>query len=303
MKPTRQSLAIRLTGFLCRNLASLAACAACFGGTSLFAQEPTMQEPGLVRNEFLGRQASSRNQDEPEEIETDRDSFTPSTATVRNGRLMAETSFSFVDNLLGPETYSFPELLLRYGWNDRLELRLGWNYEIGGVNSILTGNVPGHHPGESEQGSRLLYGIKRSLTEQDGWLPSSCIIIQGSTPTYGESNLTFLSVTPVAGWKFSNEAVWDFATRFSTSGESDDRFNIWSPSTVIKFPISERSKAHIEYFGIFTDGRLEETNQHFLSPGVHHLLTPETEIGWRVGWGLNDQSPNFFVNFGIGRQF
>lgn len=245
----------------------------------------------------------SEGEEESEEIETDRDSFTPSTNVVSRGRLVVESSYSFIDNRVGPETHSFPELLFRYGWNDHLELRLGWNYEIGGVNSILTGNVPGQQPIESEEGSRLLYGIKRFLTEQDGLRPTSSVIIQGSTPTHGESNLTFLSVTPVAGWKFRNETEWDFATRFSTSGELDDRFNIWSPSTVIKAPFGERAKAHIEYFGVFTDGRTEETNQHFISPGVHYLLTPDLELGWRVGWGLNDQSPNFFVNFGIGRQF
>jgi hypothetical protein len=310
--------------------ASLATFGIWFSGITVFAQQPSAIGTGVMGNSPLAvrlgdstfpdsfpiswrgmqenrreREAEEREREdeEPEEIETDRDSFTPSTNVVSRGRLVAETSYSFLDNRIGPETHSFPELLFRYGWNDRMELRLGWNYEIGGVNSILTGNVLGHQPIESEEGSRLLYGIKRFLTEQDGWRPTSSIIIQGSTPTHGESNLTFLSVTPVAGWKFHNEVVWDFAMRFSTSGELDDRFNIWSPSTVIKVPFGKRAKAHIEYFGIFTDGRAEETVQHFFSPGVHYLLTPDLEIGWRVGWGLNDQSPNFFANFGIGRQF
>ena len=32
------------------------------------------------------------------------------------------------------------------------------------------------------------------------------------------------------------------------------------------------------------------------SPGVHYLITRDLEIGVRVGWGLNRQSPNFFSN-------
>jgi hypothetical protein len=240
---------------------------------------------------------------EADEIETDRDSFTPSTKTVRAGRGMVEASYSFLDNRAGPETHSFPELLFRYGLYERTELRIGWNYEIGGVNSILTGNPIGEPPIESEEGARLLYGIKRLLSEQEGWRPESSIILQGSTPTHGESDLTFFNVTPVAGWRLPNEMTWDFATRFATSGERDDRFQKWSPSTVIKIPVGERAKAHVEYFGVFTDGRAEETVQHFISPGVHYLLNQDLEIGWRAGWGLNDQSPDFFINFGIARQF
>src|SRR5262249_57778444 len=48
------------------------------------------------------------------------------------------------DNRRVPETHSFPELLLRYGLTKRLELRLGWNYEVGSGNetSGSVGKVP-----------------------------------------------------------------------------------------------------------------------------------------------------------------
>ncbi len=242
----------------------------------------------------------------PEEIETDRDSFTPSTLTAPLGRLIAESSYSYIDNRRVADTHSYPELLLRYGVAKNMELRLGWNYEVGGGSSILSGIVESAPMGlgdELEKESRLLVGTKLFLSEQCGWIPQSAVVIQGLTPTSGESNLTSTTVTPVFGWNLSKNCVWDFATRFQSGGEEDDRFNVWSPSTVIKLSIGERSKAHIEYFSVFSDGRETETTQHFISPGIHYLLRPDFEIGWRAGWGLNDQSPNFFINFGIGRQF
>ncbi len=72
---------------------------------------------------------------------------------------------------------------------------------------------------------------------------------------------------------------------------------------MIKVPLGERWKAHVEYFGIFSEGREVETSQQFFSPGTHYLITPNLEVGCRVGWGLNDESPNFFSNVGFGWRY
>lgn len=236
------------------------------------------------------------------EIETDRDSFTPSTKTVAFGRWLFESSYSFIDQRQGYETHSFPEILLRYGLTERMEMRLGWNYELGGPNSLLTGNTQHHHT-EFEEGSRLLYGIKWAAFEQQGPRPETSFIVQGSTPTFGESSDTFLSVTGVSGWQTHNGLTIDFATRFQTSQEDEDHFNVWSPSAVVKMPFGNGWKGHVEYFGVFTDKREVATQQHFFSPGVHRLLHENLEVGIRVGWGLNDDSPGFFSNIGFGWQY
>ena len=67
-----------------------------------------------------------------EELETDRDSFTPATSTVRTGQFLFESSYSYLDHRNTDNTHSFPEILTRTGLSERIELRLGWNYEIGG---------------------------------------------------------------------------------------------------------------------------------------------------------------------------
>jgi hypothetical protein len=149
----------------------------------------------------------------------------------------------------------------------------------------------------------MIYGGKFFMTSQKGGVPESSFMVQGYTPTSGESNGTEASATYVFGWTLPNEWVWDFATRYSTSHVEEDDFNVWAPSTVIKVPLGERWKGHVEYFGVFTDGREAETTQHFVSPGAHFLVTPDFEIGVRTGWGLNDPSPNFFINAGIGLQY
>lgn len=252
--------------------------------------------------------------EEAEEIETDRDSFTPALTITPLSRIIVESAYSFIDNDQVPETHSVPELLIRYGYSDWLEFRLGWNYEIGGAGSPVSGNVPSDFDSEPNIAAehRVLYGVKLWLTEQRGWLPRSVIVIQGFTPTGGESTATEASVTLAGGYVLNNGWVWDSAIRYSTAGhftpgnpleeeeEMRDDFGVWAPSTVLKIPLGDRWKIHVEYFGVFSSGRSVETVQHYLSPGAHYLITPDFEIGARLGWGLNDQAANFFVNIGFG---
>ena len=105
------------------------------------------------------------------------------------------------------------------------------------------------------------------------------------------------------GWELPNEWKWDAALRYGYDSTEGDHFNIWAPSTVLKVPVFERWTVHVEYFGIFSEGRAEDSTQHYFSPGIHYLVTPELEVGVRLGWGLNDQSADFFNNVGFGWRF
>ena len=243
---------------------------------------------------------------EAEHIETDRDSFTPATTTAGAGRLILESGYSFIDNLDVPETHSLPELIARYGMNDWLELRVGANYEVGGESNAISGGGGGSGDFESaeiESEAKVVYGLKAALTEQDGWLPRSATILQGNTPTSGPETASHLVAAYVWGWMFADGWVWDSAIRYGDGSAEEDRFNRWAPSTVLKFEVAEQWNAHVEYFGIFTDGREAELSQSYLSPGLHYLVTPNLEVGVRVGWGLGGDAANFFSNVGVGLRF
>jgi hypothetical protein len=248
------------------------------------------------------RSSESETEDE---IETDRDSFTPSTGVVGRGRLVLESAYSFIDNREVPETHSLPELVVRYGIGENIELRFGYNYEVGGAGNPISGNIPDdtEDSSELEREANILFGTKVWLTEQDNFLPRSSMIVQGFTPVRGESTDTQLSATYVFGWQLNSHWQWDSAIRYGTGSFEEDRFSTWSPSTVIKIPIGESWKVHAEYFSVATAGRATDSTQHFFSPGAHYLITPNLEIGLRVGWGLNEQAPNFFSNVGGGIRF
>lgn len=240
-----------------------------------------------------------------EPIETDRDSFTPATTTVGKDRLVIESAYSFLENRGTFETHSFPELLVRYGLTENLELRLGWNYEVGGNGNEISGSQGDElfsRPG-LERESRITYGVKVALTRQKEWLPTSALIVQGFTPTSGDATATQMVATYAFGWELFEKWKLDAAIRYGTASELEDRFSIWAPSIVLKIPVGERVNIHAEYFGIFAADSGADFVRHYISPGVHFLLTDDLELGVRLGWGLNDQSARFFVNAGVGARF
>jgi len=292
---------------------------AIFAATALgqqpFSPQPTAepQSPVETLQSLTGGRVreDDRERAERDEIETDRDSFTPATSTVGRRRLIVESAYTFSENRGVKETHSVPELILRYGLTDRVELRLGWNYEVGGVEDDVSGaESAGDGPvGRVNRLTReynLSYGVKLGVTGQDGWVPRSAIILQGITPTGGSAGVspaTQLVAGFVAGWELPNRWRFDTAIRYGTASEAGDRFGSWAPSVVLRVPLTERVTAHGEYFGIITTGKERNTNVHYFSPGLHWLINPDVEVGFRLGWGLNDQSARFFANVGFGWRF
>ena len=67
----------------------------------------------------------SESEENEEFIETDRNSFTFSRRTAPTNRFIFESAYTNIS--IGRECtkHSFPESVLRYGLNDRIELRLG----------------------------------------------------------------------------------------------------------------------------------------------------------------------------------
>jgi hypothetical protein len=261
------------------------------------------EQPG--EREIWSEEFSEEGDEEEDELVTDRDSFTPATTLAGRRHLIVETAYTFLDNRRVPETHSLPELLVRYGVNDWLELRFATNYEVGGAGNPVSANSPDDlaEEAELEEEANVSYGLKLALRAQNGWTPRSALILQGATPTAGVATDTHFHATYVTGWTLQDGWTWDSSIRVGTGSLEDDRFQVWAPSSVVKFPLSERWKGHVEYFGVFSEGRARETTQHFFSPGAHVMLTEDFEVGVRVGWGLNDQSPNFFANVGGGYRF
>jgi hypothetical protein len=290
-------------------------CLSIMTGASVPAQELRLQAPGWLDEPEWPRPLSEtpfnesdddRESSSSDHIETDRDSFTPSTRTVEQRRFIVESSYSFIDNRDASETHSFPELLTRYGLTKRLELRFGGNYEVGGAGAEVSnggGGEPLDGGGGEIRETQFLYGLKFRVSEQNRWRPESSVIVQGHTPASGPDPATAYSVGYVCGWELPDEWKLDSAIRLAADSEGGDRFEEWAPSVVLRKSLGKRWNVHAEYFGQFSQDKAKGFVHHLFSPGIHYLVTPNLELGVRVGWGLNDQSSPFFSNAGVGYRF
>jgi hypothetical protein len=239
---------------------------------------------------------------EAADLGTDRDAFTPAAHTVRPGVALWEGSYVFIDNPAGAPTNNYPELLLRIGAAEWFEWRLGVNYGVGSQGNVVTSVEVGEGTldGSTLYESSLLYGFKAGLSRQDGWLPDSCFIMEASTPTSGDVFGTVPVATGVLGWELPGECRIDTAIRYAYSEGLSGWCSRWTPSVVLRVPLTERLEVHAEYFDSSTQGLVVDTNRGFFSPGMHYLLTRNFEIGLRLGWGVTAEAAPFFSDAGFG---
>src|SRR5262245_54966058 len=98
--------------------------------------------PKPERNEESDTDTGEEDEEEEREefIETDRNSFTFAPFTPGSGRLIVESAYSFINIGSEGRKHSVPETVFRYGIGDRLEMRLGYNVEIGRASEVAEGD-------------------------------------------------------------------------------------------------------------------------------------------------------------------
>jgi hypothetical protein len=251
-----------------------------------------------------GEARSAAEATEAEEfVETDRNSFTFTPTTPGANRLIVESSYSYL-NFSGEKIKnSFPELLMRYGIGDRFELRLGWNFETGLERVPGAGDIAGFFGANAEQ--QLYYGFKTVVTKQSSWIPRSAFLMQGHTPTGGPQSVSQLRVGYALGWTLPNRWEFDAALRFGTDKDEEGGYRLWAPSAVLKIPLTSTGRwfTHVEYFGLFTQGKENDTQMNFVDIALHHLITPNVEVGGIVAFGPHSGGLNLVTNVGIGIRF
>lgn len=243
-------------------------------------------------------------------VETDRAAFTPALSTAPVGRMIVESGYSFIANRKLPSEHSFPELMLRFGLSERIELRFGWNNELGGGASIVSpiqiqeglAAASSHRNGLAYQNG-FLYGMKVRLIYQCGWIPANTFVIQGFSPTLSDTKKSQVQATYAIGWELALRCRLDAAIRYATESELKDNWGTWSPSVVFRAPFAERWTGSIEYFGVAPQGRAGGLPQQFIGPGLQFLVTPAAQLNMRLGGGLTSASPEFYLSAGFGVAF
>lgn len=236
--------------------------------------------------------ATALGQDSPA-IVTDRPSFTTGPALMSPDAWQVELGYTFRDGVgdTNEDVGTFPETLLRYGLNDKWELRLGWNgYDFVDDASDMAGDTS--------------VGFKYAFGDQlvDG--VSMALITTVSLPTgSGESELDpqFL-----LGWDYALDDNTMLAGNFGVGSPTDemtgDRYAQGVLSLMCSRTFNDVNSGFAEYYTNFPAAD-DEDAEHVFQVGLMHLLNPDTQVDVRAGVGLNNQADDWFVGIGFSRRF
>lgn len=231
-------------------------------------------------------------------LTTDRPDFTESTSTIPRGHFQIEggTTLNRVEDT---DSTSFGELLARIGMGDAWELRLG----IGSYSRVET-------DGDTASGFEdPTVGVKIRFTEDAEQLapgqPAASLILLASLPE-GDEDLTADEWVPQSklalGWSLTPRLSLSSNLIYTYALDGDERFNQLAASLSTGFSWTDRVGSFLEWYG-FSEETEDGPSTHYVNGGVTYLINSDLQVDARVGTGLNDADPDWFVGIGGGIRF
>ena len=229
----------------------------------------------------------------PPELLTDRPDFTETSFVVPLHSLQLESGFTYTDGAgSSGHEFNIPELLLRYGFGRRTELRVGVPDYI----HTRRGRSRSHDFGD------LYLGFKQQFGPPDAG--------------YGFALIPAVTV-PTGGGRVSSGAVdpemvvtWskDLSSRWSVGGilgfgwpteDGDRRFSFF-PTISLARSLSERWGTFFEWAGDFPQrGRSSQVLHH----GYTYALSAVSQLDVHFGAGITREAPDFFIGAGYAVRF
>ena len=221
-------------------------------------------------------------------IGTGRPSFGTGTSPVPVGHLQVESGYLYTEND-DDKTHTFPNVLLRYGVYDGIELRAS------------TAGVVIPEGGDAGT-TDLRFGAKLAIRGQNGIVPALAFQPSFTVPTGSASTADQADPQvqfPVA-WTVGDGLTilgnLNLGTASISAGPVDGGTRpVFAHSLLVGYDVVPRLTVFAEYFGVDTEDARETYNADF---GALFLLNDNNQIDFIIGFGLNDQADDFFVGAG-----
>jgi hypothetical protein len=256
-------------------------------------------------------------------IVTDRPSFTYSSSTVPQGWAQVEMGYLYASKNGSPSNsiHTLPELALRYGLTNRLELRAIWT----GVSLLGDGQFARFDYSDSRT-YNVQVGIKYQVSQNHGWVPQSAIVSTLFLPT-GDgwtmpvpSNLPNRSghVSPLVDYVYTWQLTEGWSLGGSTGGifDGDNGFSVteYFQSVIFRFQWNPRLSLFFEGYSFFGSQEINlnygwpyyynysyerSYTAPYLDAGVLWRPSRNVQFDWRAGLGFGDDAENFFTGCGL----
>jgi hypothetical protein len=235
--------------------------------------------------------ASAQEADEP--LVTDRPDFTESPVSVQPGRVQLEGGYTH-EEAGDVTTDGAPELLLRIGLTDALELRLA-------ANSYTRVAAPG---GDASGLEDPFVGIKLEAargSETPSFLEPAMALLVGSSLPVGSTDIGEDDAVPevLLALDWTLPEPLGIASNIGLSYESEDgeQFLQGSFSTALGVGLGASWGLFFEYYAFVPEGS-ERDVQHFLDTGATRLLSNDFQLDVRVGTEVGGET-DYFAGVGL----
>ncbi len=238
---------------------------------------------------------------------TDRPDFTESTEAVPAGHVQLEAGYTFTFDREGTDRtrdHTAPELLLRIGLVENMELRIGWDgysWTESRFEAETRSGLRATREVWTQGANDLSLGFKLKLAEQDGLIPHFGVLGAITVPS-GGAGFSSGDVDPelVLLWAYD---VTDSLAIAGNVGlavltESGTRFLQTSASFSVAVAVTERLGAYAEYYGLYPNAEGSDS-AHTINGGLTYLISNDFQIDVRVGAGLNEEADDFLAGVGF----
>lgn len=253
-----------------------------------------------------------------QDISTDRPDRTESAETMGKNKFQIEVGIEYgsiknkntevvmqngniIEGDLKVSTLTAPTTLFRYGLTDKIELRLGLDFDaafsrFGDIDSLsenskLSLNAP-------------QIGAKFSIFKGQKWQPDFSIITKLTLPNIGGESKQEEHVIPELVFAFGNEINSTFSLGYNIGLTADYKFNVTdlSYSASLGINLNEKTGSFVEIFGNTPDAKFKEfTNS--VDGGFTYLVKSNFQVDVYGGLGLSTEANDFFLGTGFGYRF
>ena len=229
--------------------------------------------------------------------------WTQRIARLARGRAQLEGGYSFLRGSVGGgdgTQHVFPDMLLRFGLTDRLELRLGWpGYVTSDTDDPTLG---GRFSGTLDPNVGLVY----DLWGQRGVLPQAAVLAAVPVPLEGNP-FALNSLQPLTelmyAWQTSDRTAITGRSGFALFDAAGDNYTQFQQSLSFDVILTERLGTFVSWDMLADQGSWNDTSQHMAGGGLSFLLTERFAISWRSAVGLNSVAPDFLTDIRFAYRF
>ena len=237
--------------------------------------------------------------DDSPPLTTDRPSQSDASTLVPPGYLQSEIGYTYTrDDTAGTTTkgHSTPNLLLRYGLLEALEIRFGWNGYFW--------NNP--NPGAVQEGSGDgQVSAKLYLWQESGWLPETTLLA-GTTLPFGKNAFSSGRSDPFFRFLMTHSlpdgfsvasnlgVIWTTQTGGITGKDTAADFTY---TALLGYTLTPEVDTYVEFFGSFP--LEEQDDRHGFDAGIAWRVLPTVQLDLFGGVGLNDAAVDVFISAGL----